>query len=176
MIEFPEDAMYYRWNSTGFMQVFVNGARQERVHVFSTRYLNTRAGQAMVHDHRFFFDSTILMGTLRWVEYAVESNKDGPYRLWNSGREDLGLVRVTRIGEHTKRAGETYSFGGPDRYHEILPSTEDTMTYVVETGGGPYKNRFVLLDGQRLERQETKRLGPSQTEMQTEMNRLRSLL
>lgn len=81
-----------------------------------------------IHSHSYLFTSEILLGELHAMEYRVEPNPDGEWitQIHNSHAVDLIPVREMRY-----KKGETYEFGGPDRYHKVLHKGP-VMTHLVK--------------------------------------------
>lgn len=179
MMPLPREDKYYRWQSAGFIQVeldghikVVNGVakNKERVHVWSERFPPTRPWEA-IHDHGFWFDSTILKGTLHGIEYGVKGNPEGDYCLWEVANLFLTRCDLTKVREYEVASGETYSFGGPKRFHDHVING-GLVTYVRETSRYRYRNRYVLPRSAWLDHKKYLQLGPSQKEMRDEVIRM----
>ena len=169
MISLPRGADKYRWQSSGFIQAMI--CKGERVHLWSEKYDTTRVWRS-IHDHKFWFKSTVLVGQLNCVEYKVEEHPDGDYKLWSSVTKCLGPCFLIKVRDYTVNAGETYEFGGPGRYHDTLKGV-DTMTHVTMTSiDGRYSNQFVLPFDAKPDHITAKEHAPTKEQMRDEVIRV----
>lgn len=166
MISIPTAEGAYRWQSTGFIRTLVQP--EGEIHLWSDKWDGTRKHRG-IHDHSFYFRSTILLGQMNAIEYVVELDDDGDYVLWDNLIESMGRCRLIEVRKFTVETGETYEFGGPGRYHDTLKGAS-LMTYCV-----PYKiiheyaGRFVLPLGEKPDFVLARLRGPSQVEMREEV-------
>ncbi len=162
----------YEWHTAGFVRVILERCRR-RIHLWSPQWPTTRKVKSR-HDHAFGFISTVLLGTLRGTEYRAEIDPEGKHQLWSSDNF-LGKCHLIVVRDYEVACGETYEFGGPNRYHDHQPGAEEVVTYLRETERYLYVNRYVLEAGQRLSQENRDAatvLGPSPREMHDEVLRV----
>lgn len=179
MIKLPEDLWRYHWQPAGFIQVIIRGYRdvgdgvekgRERFHLWSDRWNPTRESVS-IHDHRFWFDSTVLLGTLHGVEYAAEMNPAGDHSLWQVRTGLVGNIDLIKVREYVVETGETYSFGGQNIFHDHL-YTGPLITHLKETGRIHCHNRYILPKDEHRSVRSDDDLAPSEREMRDEAARM----
>ena len=69
-----------------------------------------------IHNHNYYFTSTVLMGTLQALEFSVTPDPEGSWWYETKYAHSVYLHFV----EHMKyMKGHTYEFGGVDRFHKV---------------------------------------------------------
>ena len=127
----------YGWQQ-GFGWVILKD--KTRLHLWSPLWPDT--DPQVIHSHSYYFRSTVLVGEMIATEYRVEHNPEGKDGLV------IGTVTEEKLQNPIKcdvikldpihvKVGETYEFGGPDRFHvttcerlvmthfEVLSTPED---------------------------------------------------
>ena len=107
----------YGWQQ-GFGCVILKD--KTRLHLWSPLWPDT--DPQVIHSHSYHFRSTVLIGEMIAPEYRVEINPEGTGGLVVGTVTDEKLKNPTRcdvipVGEIHCKAGETYEFGGIDRFH-----------------------------------------------------------
>lgn len=107
----------YGWQQ-GFGCVVLDDAT--RLHLWSPMWPDT--APQFIHSHSYHFRSTVLVGEMIAPEYRVEINPEGEGSLIVGTVTDDKLQNPTKcdvisVGEINVKAGETYEFGGIDRFH-----------------------------------------------------------
>lgn len=69
-----------------------------------------------IHSHNHLFKSEVLLGKLEAVEFSVKPNPKGVWWFNGENPHSVYLHYVARL-EYEK--GESYEFGGPDRFHTV---------------------------------------------------------
>ena len=104
------------------------------MHVFSPD-LNSTVDNGRIHDHRFSFESRVIIGELHNTKFRVMGEGD-PVTLWNV--TDSGFVYkkhalLERFETDVVRTGETYKMFGPGDYHETEHVDQFTVTVMTKT-------------------------------------------
>lgn len=115
MLDNPRQFGDPRLHGNGFIQLDL--AEDVRLHVWAD-YLPRQEVDTQIHDHRFSFDSTVLLGTLIHTVYDLVPGDS--YRLYlatlRKGQDtelvllDGGSVGFNLNAEYRIKAGESYSF------------------------------------------------------------------
>lgn len=117
-----------RFNGAGFIKVYLNPAT--RLHIWSPKFPPT-IGNSRIHDHKFDYTSQILIGKMRHQEWVTKTSeypthqifetfcsttkRGNPPQLVSSYRCRINMVR-----ESIYCPGDSYFFGAPNYYHEII--------------------------------------------------------
>ncbi len=129
-----------RLHANGFIVVDLN--RKRRLHIWDTR-LPTQASNTTIHDHRYSFKSTVLIGSLLQVEYDVDLNPQGEFDIYvpevSQEGDAVNLVLQDNMNRCTPvmgktfaiPAGRTYSMAAMD-FHQIL--FDDFGVSIIEKG------------------------------------------
>jgi len=109
-------------HENGFIQYPLTPDGSLRLHVWPDVPITKQASSSPIHDHRFGFVSTILLGTLDHIVYIPYRSPRGPYQLANVVRGRLVIpdehYYSVRVDEHLiVRTGEVYGFL-PKRFHD----------------------------------------------------------
>ena len=134
-----ERGMRPRVHGNGFIQIDLDHAN--RLHIWGHPDIPRQKTLTPIHDHIFGFTSTVLVGRLMNVEYKVEDDVRGGFRVYNAEvrkDEDTSLTptprRVTphpvRVGFHTKAGTFKYNMK-PFVFHETF-ATELTATMILK--------------------------------------------
>lgn len=103
----------------GWLQGFASATLKDgsELHLWLPEWYEAWKHLRFIHSHGYLFTSKILLGELHSNEYRIEDNPDGEWitQIHNSRAVDLILVDEMHYSK-----GETYEFGGPDRYHKVL--------------------------------------------------------
>jgi hypothetical protein len=144
-----------RFHGNGFIQVYLD--EWTRLHIWSPELPATRVVNAQIHDHRFHFSSTVLMGELHHTEWDVINHPAGQHGLWQQGPgasckdsplERVGLCALHKHKELVFKAGdEPYSFGGPGRFHETHGQGL-TVTLMHKSPAGQHRAQIVALNNE----------------------------
>ncbi len=158
----------YGWQQ-GFGCVILDDAT--RLHLWSPLWPDT--DPQFIHSHSYHFRSTVLIGEMIAPEYRVNINPNGASSLI------VGSVTEEKLQNPTKcdvikvatihvRAGETYEFGGIDRFHvtgcDRLVMTRFEVLPIPAVDG----SAFVL----PLTEFKSQTVRPTQLELKTEVLRL----
>lgn len=158
----------YGWQQ-GFGCVILDDAT--RIHLWSPKWPLTDT--PFVHSHSYWFESTVLIGTMLAPEFIVKENPDGKSKLV------LGTVTEEKLQNPTPcdliknglievLAGQTYEFGGPDRFH-MTHSLQEVMTHFrVLPGKADKESGFILPPPLFVELTDR----PTKEELRTEVVRL----
>lgn len=171
-----------RFHGNGFIQVYMSP--DVRLHIWSKDFPATRVQNARIHDHRFTFNSTVLIGTLRHEMFAVKTHHDGNADLWQQGTpgskssrlELIGPCLCSRIGATFYEAGTTYGYGNPGMFHDSSPDSDLAVTMMVKTSVvDGYRAQIVCLDqGSDIEHAFDNQ--PDEQDMREEVGRVMRLL
>jgi len=84
----------------------------------------------MVHSHSYLFNSKILIGSMIAGEFRKESNPDGEWSFVseNPEPESVDMIFVEMI---LVKRGDTYDFGGPERFHYIPYNTAPVLAHFI---------------------------------------------
>lgn len=125
-----------RFHGNGFIQVVLNPVT--RMHIYSPHFLENfpRVENARIHDHKFTFVSQVLYGRLHNMNYDMKPDfgEHGLYRVdaeTNKLRR-TGSCRSHWFGTDIIKAGESYEFGGPLKFHDTY-ADELTVTVMTKT-------------------------------------------
>jgi len=107
----------YGWQQ-GFGCVILDD--ETRIHLWSPLWPDT--DPQVIHSHSYHFRSTVLIGEMVAPEYRIERNPDGERGFVTGSVTEEKLknpikVDLIKVGTIHAKAGETYEFGGPDRFH-----------------------------------------------------------
>lgn len=107
----------YGWQQ-GFGCVILDDAT--RLHLWSPLWPDT--DPQFIHSHSYHFRSTVLVGEMISPEYRVESSPEGQGSLIVGTVTEEKLQNpikcdVIPVGEISVKVGDTYEFGGIDRFH-----------------------------------------------------------
>jgi hypothetical protein len=129
--------MDLRFYGNGFIQVTLNPVT--RMHIYSPDFDFKRVSNARIHDHKFFFVSQVLLGTLHHVIHEVVPTEDGPDGLYKVDEsqpgEPLVYIQPCRVGNRridNVRVGEAYKFGGPGAFHDTFSEGEPSVTVMTK--------------------------------------------
>lgn len=145
-----------RFHGNGFVQVYLSPRKRLDIWHPDLPAIPTAGG---VHDHRFSFTSTILLGKLQHDIYAVESADTddpalfrvdcgqpapGPFTFSTAPPVCLGGCRATLLGSFTFPRGVSYSFER-GKFHETkTPSGLITMTLLTKVDEDPNHHSRVV--------------------------------
>ena len=140
-----------RFHGNGFVQLYLNAAT--RLHIWSPEFPATRVQNAQIHDHRFWFVSKILLGTLYHQEYEVYLDPTGTHGLHQTSAhskvallERIGRCSIQERALKIYYAGDEYYFGGPDKFHHTW-ANELTVTVMTKLSSiADYNARMVALN------------------------------
>jgi hypothetical protein len=132
---------------------FENGYRLT-LHLWSPPYTEREVNDELIHDHRFSFWSTVIVGTLishnfrrsdqgaTYRQYQYEPNKDRTATLANF-YTFIGDARLNTTSPSRRTAGESY-YLSYERIHRVqLPESSMTCTLVLRgPRERPYSNVF----------------------------------
>ena len=144
--------MDIRFHGNGFIQVYLNA--HTRLHVWSPELPATRVQNARIHDHRFWFCSKVLLGTLYHQEWEVYLDGTGEHGLYQTAEhskaaplERIGKCSISERALKIYMRGDEYYFGGPDKFHDSW-ANELTVTVMTKFSTAPgYNPRIVALGG-----------------------------
>lgn len=110
----------YGW-SQGFGCVLL-GDNNIRLHLWNPE-LWPNVDLPFIHSHSYHFRSTVLIGEMIAPEYRVTMNPEGASSIIIGSVNEKTLNNpdkcdVTQVGTVHVKTGETYEFGGIERYHE----------------------------------------------------------
>jgi len=116
-----------RVHGNGFIQVDISPDR--RLHIWPEDMKAIQATATPIHDHRFSFNSTVLVGCVANISVHCLSNPRGDYQIYEANPRDKEDTRLLPTGNYVKiapiqdkvvREGKTYCF---ERYefHETRP-------------------------------------------------------
>lgn len=137
----------WRHHGTGMLQAYAPGCDDLRVHVWHPSLLlpgMTESGS--MHNHRFHFRSTVLVGSILHDFLSVVRSADGGYIRWSIGlasrSEDKDLAPMEQVlvveieasghagrGPETFRQGDSYEVGKWG-FHHARPAEELAITVV----------------------------------------------
>lgn len=148
-----------RFHGNGFVQVYLTP--DTRLHIWTPYLPATRVQNARIHDHRFLFESTVLVGALIQTEFEVTPDDErGPHGLYQQGAghsdkstplEYVGGCHMAQSNQYRIFAGETYRFGGPNKYHDSSPADGElavSLMRKVNVVDG-YRARMVALNDEK---------------------------
>ena len=133
----------YGWQQ-GFGCVILKD--ETRIHLWSPLWPDT--DPQVIHSHSYYFRSTVLLGTMIAPEYRVEPNIDGVGSLIVGTVTEEKLKNpikcdVIPVGEINVKVGETYEFGGADRFH-VTTCERMVMTHFEVVSTPEEKSGFIL--------------------------------
>lgn len=178
-----------RWHGNGFIQVYLNSVT--RLHIWSPEFQSS-VKNARIHDHRFVFRSSVLMGGIRHIEYEWwKTHRDGDYAMWATfcgtgerAREPKldefnSQGKVKKLCDETYVAGQEYTFGHPFRFHDTIPLTTVLPTVTLMTKERRYEGhlaRILVPIGETPDHALDPSDAPSELQMRREVSSVLRLL
>ena len=128
-----------RQHGNGFFQIDLHNGY--RLHVWDPEHIHSQHLAVPIHDHRFSFESMVLVGEQHHVTYDVDFGSDAPthqiYKAIPRLLEDTALiptemmVRISNPHEQIILAGDKYSFEYK-QFHET-PNVDYVVTLLEKT-------------------------------------------
>lgn len=143
-----------------------------RIHLWTPKW--PFVDTPFVHSHNYWFESTVLIGTMYAPEFIVKENPDGKSKMvrgtvTKEKMENPIPCDLIKNGLIEVLAGQTYEFGGPDRFH-MTHSLNEVMTHfrVLPKGRSKTPSAFLLPPPPFVELTDR----PTKEELRTEVIRL----